>query len=99
MARALSNCTSISSLFFDGISAHIQRRVYATAAATTEAVRESRKVEEKIAGSPGGKRVTGSDTKKESSGSWIPDPITGYYRPVNYVTNVDAVELRKTHHC
>ncbi|XP_078158073.1 late embryogenesis abundant protein Lea5-D-like [Carex rostrata] len=102
MARATSNCTSIYFFLFDGISAHIQRKVYTTAATTTEAVRQSSKVEEKVAdisASSGGKQVTRSDTKKESAGTWIPDPITGYYRPVHYVANVDAAELRKTHQC
>lgn len=54
-------------------------------------------MEEKTVGLPTVKQVIGFDAKKESSGSWIPDPITGYYRPVNYVANIDAAELRKTH--
>ena len=35
---------------------------------------------------------------KEDSGassSWAPDPVTGYYRPINHATEIDAVELRK----
>ncbi|KAF3340751.1 Late embryogenesis abundant protein [Carex littledalei] len=78
------------------------RRVYATATTTAEAVKQSHKVEEKVSSLSiftGGKGLRGSNSQKESAGSWIPDPITGYYRPVNYVDNVDAAELRKTHHC
>lgn len=26
--------------------------------------------------------------------SWLPDPVTGYYRPENQATEIDAAELR-----
>lgn len=29
-----------------------------------------------------------------SSSSWVPDPVTGYYRPGNVVEEVDLAELR-----
>ncbi|XP_030460074.1 late embryogenesis abundant protein Lea5-A-like [Syzygium oleosum] len=35
---------------------------------------------------------------KEQSGgassAWAPDPVTGYYRPVNHAAEIDAAELR-----
>lgn len=35
---------------------------------------------------------------KEQSGgassAWAPDPVTGYYRPVNHGAEIDAAELR-----
>ena len=34
---------------------------------------------------------------KEDSGAssaWAPDPVTGYYRPINHAAEIDAVELR-----
>ncbi|KAG6581274.1 Indole-3-acetic acid-induced protein ARG2, partial [Cucurbita argyrosperma subsp. sororia] len=26
--------------------------------------------------------------------AWVPDPVTGYYRPENYSDEIDAVDLR-----
>lgn len=26
--------------------------------------------------------------------AWVPDPVTGYYRPENYADEIDAVDLR-----
>ncbi|KAF5196126.1 hypothetical protein FRX31_014290 [Thalictrum thalictroides] len=36
-------------------------------------------------------------TSSEASGScsWVPDPVTGYYRPENKAVEVDPAELRK----
>nr|DAD38111.1 TPA_asm: hypothetical protein HUJ06_008752 [Nelumbo nucifera] len=34
--------------------------------------------------------------KEESAASsWIPDPITGYYRPENHGEEIDVAELRR----
>lgn len=45
----------------------------------------------------GGSRVMskkgGEETSK--SNSWIPDPVTGYYRPEGKGKEVDAAELRE----
>lgn len=30
-----------------------------------------------------------------TSSAWAPDPITGYYRPINHTNEIDPVELRK----
>ncbi|KAL2341777.1 hypothetical protein Fmac_009717 [Flemingia macrophylla] len=27
--------------------------------------------------------------------AWGPDPVTGYYRPINHTTEIDPVELRQ----
>lgn len=35
---------------------------------------------------------------KEESGAssaWVPDPVTGYYRPISHAAEIDAVELRE----
>lgn len=34
----------------------------------------------------------GEETTKTTS--WIPDPVTGYYRPENHAKEIDAAELR-----
>lgn len=35
-------------------------------------------------------KVVGAD-----SNSWVPDPVTGYYRPANRAADVDVAELRR----
>nr|GMD27503.1 protein SENESCENCE-ASSOCIATED GENE 21, mitochondrial-like [Ipomoea batatas] len=37
----------------------------------------------------------GGDESGKSTTSWIPDPVTGYYRPESHVNEVDATELRQ----
>ncbi|XXG54073.1 hypothetical protein AAC387_Pa03g2045 [Persea americana] len=39
----------------------------------------------------------GEEVKKVSSdsNSWVPDPVTGYYRPANRASDVDVAELRQ----
>ena len=39
-----------------------------------------------------------SDVSKagsEASSAWAPDPVTGYYRPINQEPEIDPVELRE----
>ena len=39
-----------------------------------------------------------SDVSKagsEVSSAWAPDPVTGYYRPINQESEIDPVELRE----
>ncbi|XXG79219.1 hypothetical protein AAC387_Pa09g0336 [Persea americana] len=31
----------------------------------------------------------------ESSSSWVPDPVTGFYKPANRVGEIDPAELRE----
>ncbi|WOL17704.1 sugar carrier protein C-like [Canna indica] len=74
------------------------RRGYAAAAA---AVRRS-SVEQKAAGrkavdsSTSSAASASSSSSSASSNSWVPDPVTGYYRPGNLRVQMDAAELRKT---
>ncbi|RDX72330.1 Late embryogenesis abundant protein Lea5, partial [Mucuna pruriens] len=39
------------------------------------------------------KPVTRDDS--EAYSIWAPDPITGYYRPINHTPEIDPVELRQ----
>ncbi|KAJ0520457.1 putative Late embryogenesis abundant protein, LEA_3 subgroup [Helianthus annuus] len=39
------------------------------------------------------KKAAGEESKKSSS--WVPDPITGYYKPEGQINPVDATELRE----
>ncbi|CAM8987817.1 unnamed protein product [Rhodiola kirilowii] len=40
-------------------------------------------------------RVVAKPTEVASSSMWVPDPVTGYYRPENQAVQADAAELRK----
>ncbi|KAK7363566.1 hypothetical protein VNO77_05713 [Canavalia gladiata] len=31
----------------------------------------------------------------EAYSAWAPDPVTGYYRPINHTPEIDAVDLRQ----
>ncbi|RWW86120.1 hypothetical protein BHE74_00005127 [Ensete ventricosum] len=71
------------------------RRGYAAAAAAAAAPGVRRSVEQKTAAR---KVVDSSSTaasSSASSNSWVPDPVTGYYRPGNLRAQVDAAELRE----
>ncbi|KAF7834512.1 late embryogenesis abundant protein Lea5 [Senna tora] len=41
-----------------------------------------------------GKLEDASMSKKSSDPSWVPDPVTGYYRPINHGSEIDPAELR-----
>ncbi|KAF8387878.1 hypothetical protein HHK36_026540 [Tetracentron sinense] len=39
--------------------------------------------------------VKKGEEKASESSSWIPDPVTGYYRPENRAAEIDVVDLRE----
>ncbi|KAK1291873.1 Late embryogenesis abundant protein Lea5-D [Acorus calamus] len=80
MARSLSNAI-IRSALSDGVPVLIRRRGYS---ATTAAMEEKKKVAAAVMGK-----------KTEAETSWVPDPVTGYYRPANRRGEVDAAEMRR----
>nr|ADP23916.1 late embryogenesis abundant protein [Sesuvium portulacastrum] len=87
MARSLSNAKVFVSLVSDNLSIVLNRRGYAAAS-------------QGVAGTVG--RGTGRIGKagKEEVGrggenSWVPDPVTGYYRPANRPDEIDVAELRE----
>ncbi|KAI9181729.1 hypothetical protein LWI28_017975 [Acer negundo] len=88
MARSISNAKLFSTFVVDGISNAINRRGYAAAAAASQGVLSRgsgmvKKTVEEIAGS----------TEKVA---WVPDPVTGYYRPENLANEIDVADLRAT---
>ncbi|MCE2055898.1 protein senescence-associated gene 21, mitochondrial [Datura stramonium] len=91
MARSFSNCKVISAFVVDSVSAAIYRRGYA--AASQGAVSGS------VRGGGGAVRHNVMMKKKgaeelNKTTSWVPDPVTGYYRPEGHVKEIDAAELR-----
>nr|GLL48771.1 protein SENESCENCE-ASSOCIATED GENE 21, mitochondrial-like [Ipomoea trifida] len=74
---------STAKLVADRISVAV-RRGYAAAAASQGGVSGG--------GRNGVMKKSGEASRKETS--WVPDPITGYYRPENIAKEVDAAEMR-----
>ncbi|XP_038903721.1 protein SENESCENCE-ASSOCIATED GENE 21, mitochondrial-like [Benincasa hispida] len=66
---------------------------------TAEAMAASQRVASTSAAEGIPARSNGMMKKEESETStekaaWVPDPVTGYYRPENYADVIDAVDLR-----
>ncbi|KAL6978384.1 hypothetical protein U1Q18_020052 [Sarracenia purpurea var. burkii] len=95
MARSFSNSKLISTFVVDRISVSVSRRGYAAAAPSQGGVSVS------VGGGAGAARgsVLGKKGGKESTktSAWVPDPVTGYYRPENRADEIDVVELREMH--
>ncbi|GFQ04125.1 late embryogenesis abundant protein lea5 [Phtheirospermum japonicum] len=82
MARTFCNAKVVSAFIANEISAVVTRKGFATAAQGT--VRN------------GAPTVMLKKVSEESSKSaWIPDPVTGHYRPENQVKEMDPAELRE----
>lgn len=80
MARYFSS----SKIIVDSISAAIQRRGYAAASQGVVRGVRSNVMMKKV----------GEDQSIKKTTSWVPDPVTGYYRPESHVKEIDAAELR-----
>ncbi|CAA2973306.1 SENESCENCE-ASSOCIATED GENE 21, mitochondrial-like [Olea europaea subsp. europaea] len=86
MARSFSNAKIFSSLVADRISAAVNRGY--VAASSQSGMSSS------VSG--GVSNVMLKKGEKESTKtSWVPDPVTGYYRPENQSKEIDAAELRE----
>ncbi|KAL1558380.1 protein SENESCENCE-ASSOCIATED GENE 21, mitochondrial-like [Salvia divinorum] len=89
MARSFSNAKTVSSFIGNQISASVARRGYSAASQGM--------------GSSGGGRVVGAapnvmlkkGSEKAGESAWVPDPVTGYYRPESKAKELDPAELRK----
>lgn len=90
MARSLSNAKLFSAFVADGISKAIYKRGYAAASQGA------------VSRGTGGPRSAAAVMKKsveEMTGStekvsWVPDPVTGVYRPENLANELDVADLR-----
>ena len=82
MARSFSNVKNVSAF----IANQISRRGYS--AASQGVVSGTARV-----GAP--KMMMKNGTEESGKTAWVPDPVTGHYRPENMVKEVDPVELRE----
>ncbi|XWS76587.1 hypothetical protein CRYUN_Cryun01aG0189300 [Craigia yunnanensis] len=87
MARSFSNAKLFSTFVVDGISNAISRRGYA--AASQGGIRGGAAMNPAVVKKTG-EEMAGAKEKV----SWVPDPITGFYRPENCANEIDVAELR-----
>nr|AGW45454.1 late embryogenesis abundant protein [Reaumuria trigyna] len=88
MARcSFSNAKLFSTLVIDNFSLAFSRRTYA-AASQGMAMSNSSNLLRRGGGSS-------STSTSSTEDSWVPDPVTGYYRPANHADDVDVAELRE----
>ncbi|XP_027363406.1 indole-3-acetic acid-induced protein ARG2-like [Abrus precatorius] len=89
MARSFANANVLSALVTEGFSNILTRRGYA--AATHSVTRGgASSISGKIASKKGEEKVVAGEKV-----SWVPDPVTGYYKPENTI-EIDVAELRAT---
>ncbi|KAK6941012.1 Late embryogenesis abundant protein, LEA_3 subgroup [Dillenia turbinata] len=85
MARFVATSKLFSAFVAEGIAP--VRRGYATASqgAVSNAAR-----------SRGGMMINKNvEENKKTTSSWVPDPVTGYYRPENHTDEIDVADLRE----
>ncbi|KAH6813939.1 hypothetical protein C2S51_022957 [Perilla frutescens var. frutescens] len=87
MARSFSNIKTVSSFVANEISAVVSRRGYSAASQSQVVASNSGKVNVMV------KKAS----EKSVETAWVPDPVTGFYRPETQVKELDPVELRKMH--
>lgn len=84
MAPSFSNAKLLSAFVVDGLSVAISRRGYA--AASQSVVRGG--------GLRSGVMAKKSEDTVSEKSPWVPDPVTGCYRPENRSNEIDVAELR-----
>uniref|UniRef100_A0A7N0TUN0 Uncharacterized protein n=1 Tax=Kalanchoe fedtschenkoi TaxID=63787 RepID=A0A7N0TUN0_KALFE len=80
MARSVASVKMFATLIANEISAATNRRGFAAVSQGVEASR--------------GNLMSRKPAEKEPA-PWIPDPVTGYYRPENVADETDVAELRE----
>ncbi|XP_022155320.1 late embryogenis abundant protein 2-like [Momordica charantia] len=84
MARSFSAVKIMSALVSDGFrNALFIRRGYAAVAADRVVAKSGSKTKKEEA-----------ERSTEEKMAWVPDPVTGYYRPENCADEIDPVDLR-----
>ncbi|KAG6431853.1 hypothetical protein SASPL_103421 [Salvia splendens] len=81
MARSFSNVKTVTSFIGNQISAVVTRRGYSAAS------------QGRVVGAPN--VVVKKGPVKVGESAWVPDPVTGYYRPECNAKELDPVELRE----
>ncbi|KAI9114026.1 hypothetical protein K1719_015277 [Acacia pycnantha] len=89
MARSLPQSKRVLSLVSDVLFPSLQRRGYAVSVLHVCSGGGSRvgKLEDTSA-------TATKQASSEAASAWVPDPVTGYYRPMNHSPEIDPAELR-----
>eukprot|EP00262_Sarcandra_glabra_P015274 TRINITY_DN466_c1_g1_i2.p1 TRINITY_DN466_c1_g1~~TRINITY_DN466_c1_g1_i2.p1 ORF type:complete len:117 (-),score=11.51 TRINITY_DN466_c1_g1_i2:81-383(-) len=89
MARSLSNANNLLAAITDGLALAINRRSFSAAShgVVSNVVRGGGGVVKKVEDKKVFKKIEGEN-------SWVPDPVTGYYRPANRTGEIDVAALR-----
>ncbi|KAI3805910.1 hypothetical protein L1987_21798 [Smallanthus sonchifolius] len=82
MARSISNAKLLSSFLVDQLSV-VARRGYASGSRSGS-----------VKGSGVAMMKKGGGELKKST-PWVPDPVTGYYKPEGHTSQIDAADLRE----
>ncbi|KAB1202315.1 Indole-3-acetic acid-induced protein ARG2 [Morella rubra] len=90
MARSFSNAKLLSALVVDGVSNVISRRGYAASSQGIVAAMARGGAPASTMLKKPGNEVVGSTEKV----AWVPDPVTGYYKPENRGEEIDVADLR-----
>ncbi|XP_020588298.1 late embryogenesis abundant protein Lea5-like [Phalaenopsis equestris] len=89
MARAISNGKILFAALSDGLV--LSSRQFSSSAAGAAASSGRGLMEEKAVLMSGIKKSVAAS----SDAAWVPDPVTGYYRPANRLREIDPAELRQ----
>lgn len=90
MARSFSNAKLFSAFVADGISNAIYKRGYAAASQGAVSRATGGRTSAAAMMKKSAEEMTGSTEKV----SWVPDPVTGVYRPENLANELDVADLR-----
>ncbi|KAG0452537.1 hypothetical protein HPP92_024918 [Vanilla planifolia] len=90
MARFLRNGKPLIAFLSDGIGKPaVCRRGFSSAAEATGRNLEEKSVVMNVS------KETATLTSDSPAVAWVPDPVTGYYRPANHLNEIDPAELRR----
>ncbi|XP_027333116.1 late embryogenesis abundant protein Lea5-like [Abrus precatorius] len=91
MAHSLSQAKRVGLLVAQSISPiSLHRRGYAAASDVSLRVGLGN-----IARRSGMEEKPVARDRSEAYSAWAPDPVTGFYRPINHTPEIDPVELRQ----
>ncbi|CAA2984045.1 SENESCENCE-ASSOCIATED GENE 21, mitochondrial-like [Olea europaea subsp. europaea] len=81
MASRFSNAKIVSSFIANTVCPVVTRRGYVAASSVR-------------GGAVAPNMILKKGIDESTKTSWVPDPVTGYYRPENEAKEIDAAELR-----
>nr|AIN39835.1 hypothetical protein [Zoysia matrella] len=93
MALALSSSSAAARAALRALAPRATSRGYAASAASGAMRRAAAAVE----GASSAGEAKEAARRAAGEVSWVPDPVTGHYRPANWAAAVDPADLRAAH--